>query len=586
MHWRIVSAGATILLTGLLIPIFDKPTPSDVSPSPEFHKPGPTSVRLSRAPSTSHDARFAIKHYDLDLHIDPSRKRICGRARLSVLVTEDKLGSLSLNMADSLNANFAQSKNELLRFAHHDNYLQIIFEHPHKAGSKFDLVVDYEGNPSGEGLVFDEHNSMPMIYSYGLPFTAQQWFPCKDSPADKADSADIAITVPSPLVAASNGKLVRTAANGDGTTTFSWEVRYPIYPDVISIAVTNYAMFRLPYQYGSSEAMPMAFYVYPEDLEKAKKQFAILPEMMKHHVTEFGDYPFVKEKYGVAEFAKASFREHQTLPSLASNFITGGHENDWILAHELAHQWFGNCVSVENWSHIWLNEGFANYAYALWKENTEGEIAYRKVMREWDKNEFAGSLFISDPTKKENLFSETTFQKGAWVLHMLRHVMGDQKFFAALKSYVKTYAYRSANTEDFEAVCEKGFGQSLDWFFKEWVYGIDRPAYQYRWRGQPIGNQSLVTVEIAQTQTNPGVFEMPIDVAIDTNNGPVTVVAWQKTRSQTFEFRVPGEANCVKLDPHNWVLKKFNRSNQAPLEAEVPCPIFFANRFLRPAGLP
>jgi aminopeptidase N len=584
MNWRIVSAGGTILLAGLLIAIFDKPTP-DVS-SLEFRKPGPTSVRSSRTPDTSHDSRFAIKHYDLDLHIDPSKKRLSGRARLSVLVMEDNLGSLSLNMADSLNVNLAQSQNEPLRFAHHDNHLQIIFEHPHKAGSKFDLVVDYDANPSGSGLVFDEHNSIPMIYSYGLPFTAQQWFPCKDSPADKADSADIAITVPSPLVAASNGKLVRTAANGDGTTTFSWEVRYPIYPDVISIAVTNYATFRLPYQYGPSEAMPMSFYVYPEDLEKAKKQFAILPEMMKHHVTEFGDYPFVKEKYGVAEFAKASFREHQTLPSLAANFITGGHEHDWILAHELAHQWFGNCVSVENWSHIWLNEGFANYAYALWKENTEGENAYRRVMREWDKDEFAGSVFIRDPTKKQNLFSETTFQKGAWVLHMLRHVMGDQEFFTALKSYVKTYAYRSASTEDFEAVCEKKFGRSLDWFFKEWVYGINRPVYEYRWREQPMGDQSLVTVEIVQTQTNADVFEMPIDIAIETNNSQLTAVAWQKSRSQTFEFRVTGEAKRVELDPRDWILKRVKQPDRAPVEAELSCPEFFANRLLRPDGLP
>jgi aminopeptidase N len=531
-------------------------------------------------------AGFSIQHYDLDIHIDPSRKLIVGRARLHLRVASDELHTVSLNMADTLTATSVQSDGKSLQFEHHDNHLTVNFERPYKAASCLDLGIDYESDSSGHGLVFDEHKSTPMIYSYGLPFTAQQWFPCQDEPADKADSADITITVPTPLVAASNGTLTRTTLNNDGTTTFRWEVRYPIYPDVISVAATNYATFTLPYYHGDSEPMPMAFYVYPEDLGKAQKQFAILPEMLRHHVAAFGEYPFIKEKYGVAEFAKASFREHQTLPSLAAKLITGNHEYDWILAHELAHQWFGNCISVKNWSHIWLNEGFANYAYALWKENTEGANAYRKIMREWDKDEFAGSVFIGDPTKKQDLFSETTFQKGAWVLHMLRHVMGDQEFFTALKSYVKTYAYRSASTEDFEAVCEKKFGRSLDWFFKEWIYGTNRPVYEYRWREQPMGDQSLVTVEIVQTQTNADVFEMPIDIAIETNNGQLTAVAWQKSRSQTFEFRVTGEAKRVELDPRDWILKRVKQPDQAPVEAELSCPEFFANRFLQPAGLP
>jgi len=551
----------------------------------EFHKSRVTTPDSRPASSRTQDSNFSVKHYDLNVRLDPSRKRILGRARLTVLVMGD-LESLSLNMANNLTADSVRLNNKRFSFIHQDNHLEIAIGRAYKPPSQFEIVVDYEGNPSAPGLVFDEHNATPMIYSYGLPFSAQQWFPCKDSPADKADSADIAITVPAPLVAASNGKLIRTTTNSDGTTTFDWEVRYPIYPDVISLAATNYATFNLPYYYPPSGVMPIEFYVYPEDLAKARKQFAILPEIMRHHVMAFGEYPFITEKYGIAEFAKHSFREHQTLPSLASTFVTGDDRNDWILAHELAHQWFGNCVSVKNWSHIWLNEGFANYAYALWKENADGENAYLRIMREWNKNEFAGPLFISDPTKKENLFSETTFQKGAWVLHMLRHVMGDQEFFAALKSYVKTYAYRSANTEDFEAVCEKEFGQSLGWFFKEWVYGIGRPTYEYKWRGQPIGNQTLVILEIAQTQTNPDVFEMPIDVAIDTNNGPITLVAWQKTRSQTFEFRVLGKADCVKLDPHDWVLKKLEQHDQAPLEAEIPCPEVLANRLLQPDGLP
>jgi aminopeptidase N len=397
-----------------------------------------------------------------------------------------------------------------------------------------------------------------MIYSYGLPFTAQQWFPCQDEPADKADSADIAITVPQPLVAASNGTLERTTINGDGTRTFRWEVRYPIYPDVISVAVTNYATFTLPYNSGESEAMPMAFYVYPEDLEKAQKQFAILPEMLKHHVAVFGEYPFIKEKYGVAEFAKPSFREHQTLPSFGAKLITGNHEYDWILAHELAHQWFGNCISVKGWPHIWLNEGFANYASALWKESVEGKVAYLDLMRSWDKDEFIGSVFIKDPTNKDALFSETTFQKGAWVLHMLRHVMGDKAFFDALRSYVKAYAYRAASTEDFQSVCEKAYGESLDWFFKEWIYGVNRPIYEYTWQATRNESGSVVNLKINQVQTNADTFVMPIDVVVETSLGQRRFVAWQTSKAQNFTSMVEANVEQVTLDPEGWILKKVN----------------------------
>jgi aminopeptidase N len=502
---------------------------------------------------------FKVKYYALDLRIDPSRKSIAGRVRMSAVAALNDLGAISLDMSDDLNVTSVKSEGNELGFSHQSNHLNITLAHTYRANLPFEVMVEYKGSPSGNGFVFGEHQSVPMVYSYGLPFTAQQWFPCKDVPDDKADSANINITVPTPLFAASNGKLAKETTNGDGTKTFYWEVHYPIYPDVISIAVTNYATFTLPYQYSGSDTMPMTFYVYPEDLEKAQKQFAVLPEMMRHHVAAFGEYPFLKEKYGVAEFAKKSFREHQTLPSFAAQLITGGHESDWILAHELAHQWFGNCVSVKNWSHVWLNEGFATYAYVLWKESVGGKGDYMTVMRGLDKDEFAGSVFIKNSQDAGELFSDTTFQKGAWVLHMLRHVMGDDAFFKSLKLYVKAYSYKAANTEDFREVCEKEYGRSLDWFFKEWVYGVNRPAYEYKWSAARDGHGSIVKLTLNQAQTNADVFQMPIDVVIKTEAGERRFIAWQKSKSQDFQFSVQGLTEKVEIDPDGWILKKIRR---------------------------
>ncbi len=557
MNVRAIGIGTAVLFTASSVSLCRYWGPSELG-CLQFRRPWLAFADTSPPTRLARDDNFKVKHYSLDLHIETRAKRISGSVILNVAAAVNELRSLSLNMSNNLHVISVRSEDKDLDFTHQGNHLDIKLGHSYEANSLFEVAVNYEGMPSERGLVFDEHNSMPMIYTYGLPFTAQQWFPCKDAPSDKADSADITITVPVPLVAASNGRLVRTTTNSDGTQTFYWEVNYPIYPDVISVAATNYAMFILPYYYGKSDAMPMAFYVYPEDLEKAQKQFAILPEMLRHHAAVFGEYPFIKEKYGIAEFAKQSFREHQTLPSFAANLITGGRENDWILAHELAHQWFGNCISVKNWSHVWLNEGFANYAYALWKESVEGKDSYLSVMRSWDKDEFAGSVFIRDPTNTDALFSETTFQKGAWVLHMLRHVIGENAFFNALRSYVKSYSYRNACTEDFQSVCEKEYGQSLDWFFKEWIYGINRPIYEFSWTATSNEPRSTVKLSVNQAQTDAGLFEMPVDVVIETNLVQKKFVVWHKSKTQDFVFTVDGRAERVALDPEGWVLKRLN----------------------------
>jgi aminopeptidase N len=501
---------------------------------------------------------FVVKHYDLDLKIDPIEKSVTGHVTITSEIMADEVASIALDLSPTLNVISVKSEGKDLQFEHSDSHLTIKLARPYPSHSKLELTIQYKGQPSGKGFAFEEHQSVPMIYSYGLPFTAQQWFPCQDTPSEKADSADIRLTIPASLVAASNGKLVKETTNADGTKTFHWHESYPIYPDVISVAVTNYVTFTLPYQYSASETMPMTFYVYPEDREKAQRQFAVLPDMMKHHSNAFGAYPFVKEKYGIAEFAKYSFREHQTLPSLAARLITGGRESDWILAHELAHQWFGNSLSVKNWSHVWLNEGFATYAYALWKESAAGRGEYFKVMQGFDV-EFVGPLCIKNTDNPKELFSETVFQKGAWVLHMLRHVLGDEPFAKALKTYVNTYAYKTVSTEDFQVVCEKIYGHSLSWFFKEWVYGANRPFYEFKWSAGENGKRPILKLTISQVQTDAELFEMPLDVVIKTTSGERKTVVLQKSKSQEFELPVEGEVNDVEIDPEGWVLKKIQR---------------------------
>jgi aminopeptidase N len=422
-------------------------------------------------------------------------------------------------------------------------------------------------------LLFTRHGTelTPVITTFSEPFGAPLWWPCIDNPADKA-TAEIEATVPEGNQVASNGVLDRVQTNPDHTVTYFWREDSPLSTYLVSVTATNYARFEDSYTaLDGVTKMPLVYYVYPEHLELARAKFAVVRSAMEIYAGLFGEYPFLGEKYGMAEWPFGGAMEHQTITSISSSGVGSTTNNQQAtIVHELAHHWWGDLVTMRTWNDIWLNEGFATYSEVLFFERFAGVDPGDLLSRSYDDGMVNGALGGTVTAENpDNPFDDNgaIYRKGGWVLHMLRHVMGDQKFFDALKQYRTRYAFSNASTADFQQVCEGFYGASLDWFFKQWIYAPGRPIYKvssFIGFADTPGNYTVtLVVKQKQSQEIPGreerVYIMPLDATIYYVDGTSeTRVVWNDARKQTFRFTVSKKPADVGLDEGQWVLKKLN----------------------------
>ena len=424
------------------------------------------------------------------------------------------------------------------------------------------MDVNYSGKPQSSGFgsfAFGkrEGSNEPLIWTLSEPFYARTWWPCKDLPEDKADSAGIAVTVPENLTAVSNGLLTNINNNGDGTRTFFWHEKYPITTYLISLAVSAYEYTVDYFRYSPTDSMPVEFYITPEKSAGAFGSYSGLPQtadMLEVFSALFGLYPFPDEKYAQVEFGWGGGMEHQTATSL---YVSAVGTSEYLVAHELAHPWWGDMVTCRDWHHIWLNEGFATYSEGLYLEARDGRAALNDYMQDIKKPiGYWGSLYRENIDNLWDIFSNTVYDKGAWVLHMLRYVVGDETFFNILQTYASDplLVYGTAVTEDFQAVCETVYGESLDWFFAEWVYGVGRPYYKYSWTSMRLEDLYNVTVKIDQVQDGI-IFTMPLEIYIHGIDKTVMFKVINNDVQKEYTLMVDTNPISVTLDDSNKVLK-------------------------------
>ena len=537
-----------------------------------------TGAATSVAAITAGQEGFDVTYYNLDLQLSTPSRTLTGSVTIVARSLAAPLSSITLDLAQTMTVYSVKVGSVNVNFMRGAGTLIFPLDRSYQSGEIITATVNYGGAPGGTGFgsfAFDSANGTPWVWTLSEPYGARDWWPCKDHPGDKADSVDIRVTCDATLTVGSQGTLIDVIDNGNGTKTHVWRHRYPIATYLVSLAAANYSEVSGWFRYSPTDSMPVVNYALPAQLQSATSTLPLTIDMLHIFSDLYGLYPFVKEKYGHAQFGWGGGMEHQTLTSLG-----GFSEN--LIAHELAHQWFGDMITMRTWPDIWLNEGFATYSVALYRERKYGLYAYRQVMgyEMTNAKRATGTLYVQDTSLVQTLFdSRLVYSKGASVLHMLRRVLGDSTFFQSLRQYAADPAlrYRDASTSDFRAACETVSGKDLGPFFAQWVYGRGFPSVDYDWSTMPDGPGALVELRLRQINnaSEPPFFTMPLDIRFADGNRDTTVEVIVHAAAHTFTVRLPFTPLNVVIDPDGWALMDVR---QAPVNIgqEGTAPDLFA----------
>jgi aminopeptidase N len=488
----------------------------------------------SGRPIPPEQACYDVQHYDIAVSVDPERRSIQGRVRATlhmlaasralVFDLDERLKVSALALEPDSRARFEQRRGEVV----------VRLDEELEEGARPTVVIEYGGVPREAprppwdgGFVWSRTPSgAHWIATANQMQGADLWWPCKDQPNDEAQSVDVHVRVPKPLVCASNGRLERVEEEA-GTRTFHWRVSTPINSYGIALNIAPYETITREHRSVSGEAFPVTYWVLPENRAKGLVLFEDILRQMRALEELFGPYPFRADKYGVAETPHLGM-EHQSIIAYGNGYRNDlwGEDRgyDELHLHEFAHEWWANLVTAESWSDFWIHEGFASYAQALYAERVGGQRAYFAEMRE--QMHFANQAAIAPRERKstaEMYFGDRQgspggdiYAKGAWVLHTLRWLMTDEAFFPALRRMAypdpaleKTTdgsACRFATTDEILRTSEESSGMELDWFFEVYLRQPRLPALSAKARG------GALVLEWTSPTGEP--FPMPVEVTL------------------------------------------------------------------------
>jgi aminopeptidase N len=509
-------------------------------------------LKSSNDPLTGHTD---VLHYRLDLDVDPAAEYLSGSNTMTVKSLVDGVTVFRFWLHAAFSITALEVEGEAVTWRRLDaEIIEVSLGGTFARGETFELEIDYQGSPVSSdwmAIVFESYRGAPVVSTLSEPWYSYTWWPVKEDSRDKA-TGELLITVPSDLTAVSNGVLVDVDSLSGGRRRFHWATDYPMSPYLFAFSATRYNTFEDTYVHPGG-SMPVEFFIYPDsDTDENRAVWSLSVDMLATFGELYGLYPFIDEKYAIYEFPFGGGMEHQTATGQGAFWES-------LTAHELAHQWWGDMVTCATWSDIWLNEGFATYSEALWFENKSGAsdpAALTIAMNQRRPRFLDGTVYVHDPSDVSRIFSsDYSYRKGAWVLHMLRGVVGDEAFFDILEAYRNRFEYRTATTEDFRDVAEDVWGEGLGWFFDQWVYHGGSPTYRHGWREHVLDGERYLEISLEQAQDE-SVFQMPVTIETLELGERQRYEVWNDARAEHFLIPVSAPVDEVILDPDDWILTR------------------------------
>lgn len=523
------------------------------------HSEMKSASRLMNFQVNQNTLNYDVTYHAIEVTVDPAIYFIEGKVTTTYIATEN-MSSIFFDLSNDMLVSSVKKNNVNLTFVQNgNNELEITLPTVQLQGTSATLEITYSGAPPSGGFgsfAAESHNGVPVMWTLSEPYGARDWWPCKQDLNDKINSIDVYVTAPSIYNSVSNGLQQSAVVNGSTKTTH-FHHNYPIPAYLIAFAVTNYTIYN-QVAGTAPNTFPIVNYVYPEDFNASTQdQMGQTPLIMNFFETLIEPYPFRNEKYGHAQFGWGGGMEHTTV-SFMNNFNRG------LIAHELAHQWFGDKVTCGTWKDIWLNEGFATYMASLIIESFDGQTAFtadKNSMINFITSQPNGAVYLTDAelTSVNRIFStRLSYYKGAMVLNMLRLKLGDAMFFQAIKNYLadSNLAYKYAVTSDFKSHLEAVYGSSLTEFFNDWIFNQGYPTYSITAQNFGVG-QAKVIVNQTQSHNSVTFFEMPLPIRFTGSAGQTfDTVLNNVTNGQQFIVSVPFTVTGVQFDIKKDIISK------------------------------
>jgi aminopeptidase N len=489
--------------------------------------------------------------YRIRLDIPEASDEITAEAAISFALKADAPRELPLDFG-ALTVDAVTVDGRAAGFKRAEGRLLVALAGGHKAGDLLTVSVKYHGRPA-DGLFFKRNKfGDRTVFADNWPNRAHHWFPSLDHPYDKARVA-FTVTAPARYDVVANGRLVETASLQNGARLTSWreDVDIPVYCMVVG--ATEFSVLDA----GAFGGSRLSYYLYPKDRDNGPRDYGRALRIAEFLTSTVGPYPY--EKLALVESStQFGGMENSSNIFFDENAYDGSGKLEGTVAHEIAHQWFGDSVTESDWHHLWLSEGFATYFGALFYEHADGRERFLEVMRgardRYMKDAGSVARPVIDPSVTDlfKLLNRNSYEKGAWVLHMLRHVVGDEKFFEAVRDYYRQNRDRNALTDDFRRASELRSGRQLEWFFREWLYEPGFPAYEAVWHWDE--RSKSLRLRVRQTQKG-APFRMPLDVELRAGGEARRMKIDVNERESAFDLKLDAKPDSVALDPDEWVLK-------------------------------